>query len=175
MQNRAHYPRALAAESALSSSTRQSCSVCGGAGSRRSLITGALRTKNAAGKGQTWTGRHTHDCRCLLSTIQVPWGRGRHCNTGLHSARLGCTASGKPYKAAAVSQPRRPPLEEPGAHSPCLASDASKCSPHPRLRNRQPGRKPRNNSPPFGYPELKYGGKGATVHYPCPSLVSSGE
>lgn len=99
----------------------------------------------------------------------------RHCHTGLHSARLGCTAPGKPYKAAAVSQPRRPPLKEPGAHSPCPASDASRCSPHPRLRNRQPGRKPRNNSPPFGYPELKYGGKGATVHYPCPSLVSSGE
>lgn len=91
--------------------------------------------------------------------------------TPLHCARE--TSGSRRHTAAKPQQGHKPATHHSGSprqtHHFLLLM-------HPGVPHREPAvRKPGRNSPPFSYPELKYGGKGATFHYPCSSLESSRE
>lgn len=175
MQNSAHHPQRCAFTAA--SRTRQSRQVCRGAGSRRRPITGGqgLGTKPLH-RDRTELGARlpaagfAHNSSALggegASASQNPPPQ-----TPLHCARE--TSGSRRHTAAKLQQGHKPATHHSGSprqtHHFLLLM-------HPGVPHREPAvRKPGRNSPPFSYPELKYGGKGATFHYPCSSLESSRE
>lgn len=170
MQNSAHHPRALAAESALGVTDPPELQ--------------CLRRRRFAAQPHHGS---TGDQECSRDGTDLGWTPHSRLPVLAFppSKRQGATATLDCTVPDSAAQRQGNHAKTQQCHNPAACHSRSPGHTHhallrmypgvPLLRSRQPGRKPSNNSPPFGYLELKYGGKGATVHYPCPSLVSSGE
>lgn len=113
------------------------------------------------GKGQDWKP----DSACRARNSKAPeWRAPLPDSTSNCCTRPGAGATLQESRGSVRTL--HPPCKSPGhTHHFLLPMHPGVLPSEPQWAKQVPG-KLKHSSPPFSYPELKYGGKGATVHYP---------